>query len=65
MHTLNDPKAQFLIYDRWSDEMSRGVATGAKPVSVCACVCCVCVCVFVVCVCVCLLCVCVYVPMLL
>ncbi|KAL5515706.1 hypothetical protein EMCRGX_G000910 [Ephydatia muelleri] len=31
MHTLNDPKAQFLIYDRWSDEMSRGVATGAKP----------------------------------
>ena len=51
MHTLNDPKAQFLIYDRWSDEVSRGVASGARPVSRTCCVCMyVCMCVYM-CVC--------------
>lgn len=32
-HTLSDPKAQFLIYDRWSDEMARSMPAGSKPVS--------------------------------
>lgn len=31
IHTLTDPKAQFLIYDRWSDEVSRGLPSGARP----------------------------------
>jgi len=32
-HTLADPKAQFLIYDRWSTEISRSAPAGTKPVS--------------------------------
>ncbi len=34
-HTLSDPKAQFLIYDRWSDEIARSMPAGSKPVSSC------------------------------
>ena len=33
MHTLTDPKAQFQIYDRWSDEMSRSMGSGVRLVS--------------------------------
>ncbi len=32
-HTLADPKAQFLIYDKWSDEIARSMPAGSKPVS--------------------------------
>ena len=39
-HTLADPKAQFLIYDRWSTEISRNAPAGTRPVSnIVACAC--------------------------
>ena len=33
-HTLNDPKAQFLIYERWSAEVARDTPSGSRPVSI-------------------------------
>lgn len=32
-YTLNDPKAQFLIYERWSAEVAKDTPSGSRPVS--------------------------------
>ena len=33
-HTLNDPKAQFLIYERWSAAVAADTPSGSRPVSI-------------------------------